>query len=58
MVIGSAEGNGSDTHRGRMAMHKIPLWGWIAIAVGAFLLLKPRAAVAQRQGDLAALRLG
>lgn len=30
-----------------MSMPKIPVWGWIAIAIGAFLLLKPKASVAQ-----------
>mgnify|MGYP001568287880 CR=1 FL=1 len=33
-----------------MNMPKIPVWGWIAIAVGAILLLRPRVAVGQGQG--------
>ena len=33
-----------------MNMPKIPVWGWIAIAVGAILLLRPRASVGQGQG--------
>lgn len=28
-------------------MPKIPIWGWIAIAIGAFLLLRPRVALGQ-----------
>ena len=31
-------------------MPKIPVWGWIAIAIGAFLLLKPKATVGQGGG--------
>ena len=31
-------------------MPKIPTWGWIAIIVGAILLLRPRVAVGQGQG--------
>mgnify|MGYP001581389129 CR=1 FL=1 len=30
-------------------MPKIPVWGWIAIAIGAILLLRPRVAVGQGQ---------
>ena len=43
-------------------MPKIPVWGWIAIAVGAILLLRPRVAVGQGQvvpgGSLSQVGMG